>query len=106
MSSLKYRARSDRGLAPTTLASPAMAPILPSHLALTSWADEASAPPQFGQILAAAILSCEPSLHFKQCPRIVFVHPGILQIGCVVAKWIALWREFGIKPQTHRGREK
>src|SRR6266496_6573168 len=70
-----------------------MTSVLPSHLTLTGWANKATWPPQLCQILAAGALRCESALHFHQGLRIIFVHPRILQVGGVVAKWIALWGE-------------
>src|SRR6266496_596240 len=71
-----------------------MTSVLPSHLTLTGWANKATWPPQLCQILAAGALRCESALHFHQGLRIIFVHPRILQVGGVVAKWIALCRIF------------
>src|SRR6266498_4546776 len=71
-----------------------MTSVLPSHLTLTGWANKATWPPQLCQILAAGALRCESALHFHQGLRIIFVHPRILQVGGVVAKWIALCAVF------------
>jgi hypothetical protein len=70
-----------------------MTPIQPSSLSPTKRTDETTGPSQLAQVLTAGLFGPEPLLKVQQRLRIVFAHAGILPVGVVVAKEIALSNE-------------